>query len=204
MVLSLYSTFLIVVALFCSASPSSSSSDRILKSHRPLHFSDAIVQVNNYVLLSKDYLNALSEPNLTIDKALKVLFNLNTTSHQSDLYGHWTSLMDTEMMSSLIVSSYERMNNSNVSVECQTQLDQLVDGLRKRSNWSFRVVDAFGKPPSGILNGNLDWYGEFSECRNISALNSTWTGKYALVTKPIDPQDMFKPYSTRVIFFFFF
>jgi hypothetical protein len=41
-----------------------------------------------------------------------------------------------------------------------------------------KVVDSFGKPSSGILQGNFQWNGEFDECR--SSFNETydWYPKY--------------------------
>ena len=57
----------------------------------------------------------------------------------------------------------------------------------------FQVLDSFGKPSSGILNGNTAWLGEFSECRNISNENGNLTGKYVLVTKPFDAEIFYRP-----------
>jgi len=38
------------------------------------------------------------------------------------------------------------------------------------------VIDAWGKPGSGILTGNLAWLGDFDECQNIvSYYNSSYT-----------------------------
>jgi len=60
-------------------------------------------------------------------------------------------------------------------------------------------MDSWGKPPSGIIvNGDFLWFGEFSGCRNITALNGNWTGKYTLIAKPIDPSDFFKMNETLV------
>lgn len=41
----------------------------------------------------------------------------------------------------------------------------------------FSVLDATGKPPSGLLLGNLQWLGQYGECMGVSsadtALNSS-------------------------------
>lgn len=66
--------------------------------------------------------------------------------------------------------------------------------------WSFRALDSFGKIPSGIMDGNLAWLGEFSECRNISANEGNWTGKYALLVKPLesfDPQNAIENFGLK-------
>ena len=47
------------------------------------------------------------------------------------------------------------------------------------------VVDAFGKPPSGILGGNLQWIGEFSECRKSeSPIKDEFKGEYCKLKNP--------------------
>ena len=33
----------------------------------------------------------------------------------------------------------------------------------------FSVIDAFGKPPSGLLNYRLQWLGDYDECVKIEA-----------------------------------
>jgi len=41
------------------------------------------------------------------------------------------------------------------------------------------VVDALGKPPSGIFEGNLKWGGAYDECKRItSKIGSPFDGKY--------------------------
>ena len=47
------------------------------------------------------------------------------------------------------------------------------------------MVDAIGKPPSGILGGNLKWLGSFDECVDVrAAINQSgkitypWKGQY--------------------------
>lgn len=83
-------------------------------------------------------------------------------------------------------------NVLNISMDCSDQLEQLLTGLKNKKEWSFRVLDSFGKIPSGLMNGNIAWLGEFSECKNISANEGNWTGKYGILSKPLktyDPQD---------------
>ena len=195
----------ILLVLVGSLSSIQCSSDLDGKSgtmkHMPLNFRDAIARINNFVILSTDYLTLQSQSNFTVHKAISHLFNVSD-SRAKDI---WTLLQvhGTETLSELLASSYAKAirrsrNEPNITTDCLFQLQQLNLGLSERSNWAYRVLDAFGKPPSGILSGNLDWYGEFTECLNISAMNDTWHGRYALITKPIDPQDMFKPYSAKV------
>lgn len=97
-----------------------------------------------------------------------------------------------------IENSLEKLLNENVlnvSTDCQTQLEQLLFGFQHKMEWSLRVLDSFGKIPSGLFNGNMAWLGEYSECRNVSDNQGNWTGKYALLSKPLinyDPQNAIK------------
>ena len=45
------------------------------------------------------------------------------------------------------------------------------------------VIDSFGKPTSGILQGSLGWIGEYRECKNATDGNE-WIGKYCIVSRP--------------------
>ncbi len=45
-----------------------------------------------------------------------------------------------------------------------------------------QVFDAYGKPPSGVLRGNILWVGEYSECINVK--EPWWTGKYCSLNQP--------------------
>lgn len=44
------------------------------------------------------------------------------------------------------------------------------------------VIDAIGKPTSGILQGSLSWIGEFDECSNVTL--EDWKGKHCMISKP--------------------
>jgi hypothetical protein len=47
------------------------------------------------------------------------------------------------------------------------------------------VFDNIGKPPTGVLNGNINWLGSYKACRDIQvSLNNTeeFHGKYCRTT----------------------
>lgn len=82
-------------------------------------------------------------------------------------------------------------NIFNVSTACNQQLTNLADNLMSLvsnfsnpavlfspDSWSLRVIDSFGKLPSGILNGGLFAIGDFDEC--LSASNAKYESKYCL------------------------
>lgn len=71
----------------------------------------------------------------------------------------------------------------NVSEQCLNDTETYVEGLLGREMWSFRMLDAVGKPPSGLLNFDLNWYGSYDECTNITI--PAFRGKYCSVNFPL-------------------
>ncbi len=49
------------------------------------------------------------------------------------------------------------------------------------------MIDSFGKPASGILEGGLLWLGEYNECVNITVKEIDFQGKYCVLGKPSSP-----------------
>ena len=76
---------------------------------------------------------------------------------------------------------------SAISTQCKQDLTALILSLViQRPKWAIEFIDAFAKPPAGLLDGNLNWFGAFDECTSISVDTEaiTTTGQYCLV--PID------------------
>ncbi|CAF0932692.1 unnamed protein product [Brachionus calyciflorus] len=73
----------------------------------------------------------------------------------------------------------------NVSSDCLTQLSAFALALTSKQQWAIKLIDAFGKPPSGLLQGSLFWAGEYGECVNIT--EKTFNGKYCTLSKPLSP-----------------
>ncbi|XP_033732240.1 nose resistant to fluoxetine protein 6-like [Pecten maximus] len=71
----------------------------------------------------------------------------------------------------------------NVSETCLNHTERFFEGLLDREMWSFRMLDAVGKPPSGLLNFDLSWYGSYEECTNITI--PEFRGKYCSVNFPL-------------------
>ncbi|XP_035686734.1 nose resistant to fluoxetine protein 6-like [Branchiostoma floridae] len=89
----------------------------------------------------------------------------------------------------------------NISQQCQKDVAQYEADLFQGKNYalqtaplsvplSLTVLDSGGKPPSGILNGNLFWLGSYSQCVNITrkGFNITFDGKFYLATLVPVPQ----------------
>ena len=53
----------------------------------------------------------------------------------------------------------------------------------------YKVLDAMGKPPSGVLNGDVKWLGSYDECLAVEAsvnisgeMTSPYKGQYCSAT----------------------
>ncbi|XP_074654644.1 nose resistant to fluoxetine protein 6-like isoform X2 [Tubulanus polymorphus] len=56
----------------------------------------------------------------------------------------------------------------NVSVDCLNDVERMFEGLVNREAWASSMLDATGKPGSGLKYGNINWLGNYDECLNIS------------------------------------
>ncbi|KAL5012556.1 hypothetical protein ScPMuIL_011107 [Solemya velum] len=82
-----------------------------------------------------------------------------------------------------------------VSARCMNHTLVYLSALLSREQWAMRMFDAYGKVPSGLLDGNLLWLGSYDECRNITYLgpekkkdnfNDTFTGSYCKAIIPLE------------------
>ncbi|XP_021346367.1 nose resistant to fluoxetine protein 6-like, partial [Mizuhopecten yessoensis] len=72
-----------------------------------------------------------------------------------------------------------------ISPQCFSHLQHLVSELTQREQWAMKIIDAAGKIPSGILDGNILWTGSYDECLAVQA--GTFGGKYCKATIPLTP-----------------
>ncbi|XP_031639007.1 nose resistant to fluoxetine protein 6-like [Contarinia nasturtii] len=65
------------------------------------------------------------------------------------------------------------------NAKCLKQMIEIQRGLRKEM-WARKIVDSWGKIPSGLLNGNFYELGEFSQCLNIDRNGKRYETQYCL------------------------
>ncbi|GIY04981.1 nose resistant to fluoxetine protein 6 [Caerostris extrusa] len=97
----------------------------------------------------------------------------------------------------LLVRASSEMQLSN---GCYTSFFQLLLGLRRLRPWAFQMIDAFGKPPAGMLQGTVTSFGAYDECVNIVAASDAkkysqqyFRGKYCTVEikPPLPPKPQY-------------
>ncbi|KAL4219409.1 hypothetical protein ACF0H5_021989 [Mactra antiquata] len=59
--------------------------------------------------------------------------------------------------------------NYNISEQCLQDTESLLAGLINREYWALRMLDAMGKPPSGLQDFHLHWVGNWEECMSVEA-----------------------------------
>ncbi|XP_017003600.2 nose resistant to fluoxetine protein 6-like [Drosophila takahashii] len=73
-------------------------------------------------------------------------------------------------------------------LQCYAEFAQLTAGLASGSLWSYRMIDAWGSLPAGILKGHLKDLGHYDECVAIEQTLTTGSnllGKYCLANLPL-------------------
>ncbi|XP_052790475.1 nose resistant to fluoxetine protein 6-like isoform X1 [Mya arenaria] len=74
----------------------------------------------------------------------------------------------------------------NVSEECTNSTNLVLQELTAGQTWAVRMVDAAGKPPSGLFDLHTTWLGDWEECLAIEPLvNDT---RNNIPYKPFDTQ----------------
>jgi len=56
------------------------------------------------------------------------------------------------------------LKNQTNSSACVDSLISLGEDLKNSKSYALSAVDSWGKPESGILQGNMKWYGRYKEC----------------------------------------
>ena len=69
-----------------------------------------------------------------------------------------------QFLSTISSLSNNDFSNSNISINCQNDLNQWTQDIEDKRLYALQMVDAFGKPDSGLLYGSGLWLGGYDEC----------------------------------------
>ena len=84
----------------------------------------------------------------------------------------------------LIADSFQS-KPANISVSCENDLEKWSQDLTSLETYAVSMLDALGKPDSGLLYGSIVWLGNYDECRdntNTTIANKTTEFDYSLVS----------------------
>lgn len=65
------------------------------------------------------------------------------------------------------------MVRPNVSRRCCSDMEFVFTSAAKQESWAIQMIDAFGKIPSGVLEGNIYFVGSYDECLAVSVTNGS-------------------------------
>ncbi|XP_038070285.1 nose resistant to fluoxetine protein 6-like [Patiria miniata] len=98
---------------------------------------------------------------------------VNPLKFKDILYKSWSPPMQ-----SMAQDSYD------VSAECEAEINRLINSNPKTLETDVvMALDAFGKPPAGILQLNVAWLGHYDECMTIDGFNYCLIGLNVNTTK---------------------
>ncbi|XP_045194786.2 uncharacterized protein LOC123550421 [Mercenaria mercenaria] len=105
-----------------------------------------------------------------------------------DLFPNATDLDDIDEEQLITLLAGIALQAGGVSENCRNDIVIIFTKLMEQTDWVLQMVDAMGKPESGLLEGNLKWLGDYQECVNIKAVTDgveRFTGKYCKTGIPL-------------------
>ncbi|KAK6620386.1 hypothetical protein RUM44_006787 [Polyplax serrata] len=89
-----------------------------------------------------------------------------------------------EIVSSRWLSLSPPLELTSETVEnskCREDSEKFVRHLKRMDVWALKMHDSSGKVPSGLLNGNINQFGDFDQCLDVDEPQVNIKGKYCLV-----------------------
>ncbi|XP_070073178.1 nose resistant to fluoxetine protein 6 [Drosophila takahashii] len=88
----------------------------------------------------------------------------------------------TEYLKNATLKRNSRLANKDDTL-CLKELEALMKGLSSSENWALKMMDSWGKIPSGLLTGNTWDLGNFDECLSINQVigSQKIRGKYCFL-----------------------
>ncbi|XP_066252059.1 nose resistant to fluoxetine protein 6-like [Euwallacea similis] len=122
-----------------------------------------LVLSNNLVVLAFTYLslefNEFGEKSRCLDSDDQNINNSSFVAVNRPIYNLldlWTNF-----------PSYIFSNLANISTKCQMEYNKHRNSAAQGKLNSLKLFDATAKPPSGILSGNINQFGDFDECLEV-------------------------------------
>ena len=77
--------------------------------------------------------------------------------------------------SSNLNSKWTSKANNDVSKTCLNDTEKLLSDLTSGEFYAMKFLDADGKVPPGVLQGSLNWIGDYQECNSIESIFNNFT-----------------------------
>ncbi|XP_076807349.1 nose resistant to fluoxetine protein 6-like [Clavelina lepadiformis] len=98
---------------------------------------------------------------------------------------------ETKLATDVALKVLSADNLDVVGSNCSKSIGQFVKDLQLFKHYTLEVLDSWGKPEAGILQGNAVWSGRQYECKNVQ--EASFKGQFCeiifAIPPPIDPLD---------------
>ncbi|KFM70362.1 Nose resistant to fluoxetine protein 6, partial [Stegodyphus mimosarum] len=88
--------------------------------------------------------------------------------------------MSAKFVKNVLPYALRASENLNLSSKCTRGLMAMLNGIKQTKTWAYRMIDASGKIPNGVLSGNINSLGDYEECLNVDVPNN-FRGQYCPV-----------------------
>ncbi|XP_029053165.1 O-acyltransferase like protein-like [Osmia bicornis bicornis] len=109
----------------------------------------------------------------------KEMWRSERYKHTNPFYGNFAEEIDREARRLLQILPAYYPGVGRVSPECKRDAAIFYQELTKFTLWALKMYDATAKIPSGLLNGNINQFGDFDECVEIQGSEGI-QGQYCL------------------------
>ncbi|CAD7077419.1 unnamed protein product [Hermetia illucens] len=136
------------------------------------------------ITLEWDYIGPANETStLTSDDLVEYIF-FNTTPNIDNLLGSSAKESDTIRKLSdrffNFTNVFDPACSAKVSTKCRQHAALYLNALKNFELWALQMYDSSAHFTSGILNGNVNQFGDFDQCLNVQGPLEDFKGQYCL------------------------
>ncbi|CAG5115319.1 unnamed protein product, partial [Candidula unifasciata] len=175
-------TFLIMTVISVSGQFSTKSNHKWAGAHGSRSYFDEISYINKLAQQRQVFESFIVQQEL--EKLSETLLGLSG-AFRNHVYGKSsTNLTDGSdraegvNLQELLLSATKRMAVGTSSSACVNDTSLFIISLFQRHKWALRFLDSFGKPGPGLLEFRVNFVGDYSQCRRISALSTDGSRRF--------------------------
>ena len=124
--------------------------------------------------------------------------NFNRVLSEDEVFQKWDT-MEANMKSgirSLLRTIFPKVvsmsSDAKVSGNCSAGILKWIVSLRHMKAWALKMLDAIGKPPSGIFEGVVSMFGNYDQCLKLRVYHDDEEGTDALYSDPDEQKEFFR------------
>ncbi|KAG9509995.1 Nose resistant to fluoxetine protein 6 [Fragariocoptes setiger] len=73
------------------------------------------------------------------------------------------------LLGGIVPTALDLIHETRISTECSGAMLKWVLSMNQLKSWSLRMLDAFGKPSAGLLEGSMTLFGNYRQCLKVRA-----------------------------------